>query len=198
MNLNKSDLARPKTEERVVANDADYTSSEDDSYEDDSSSDEDEDDDIYPKLMKHIIPPLQERFSKNAVNEALKNMFDGVSGIKSHAGSDQTTNSGSSSAAGSGFSETGRAGGNRKRGMADGSPSRAGGDDEANKDDPNKRQKQQSGALLDSNPSRTYLACPFYKRNPDLYRDKRSCPGPGWPTVSRLKYSFLTPRIITS
>jgi hypothetical protein len=31
------------------------------------------------------------------------------------------------------------------------------------------------------------LACPFYQRNPSRHQKYRSCAGPGWPTVHRLK-----------
>jgi hypothetical protein len=31
------------------------------------------------------------------------------------------------------------------------------------------------------------LACPFFKHNPEKYGRKRTCCGPGWDTVSRLK-----------
>ncbi|KAJ4386465.1 hypothetical protein N0V93_009361 [Gnomoniopsis smithogilvyi] len=31
------------------------------------------------------------------------------------------------------------------------------------------------------------LACPFFKRNPQRYQEERSCVGPGWRTVHRLK-----------
>lgn len=31
------------------------------------------------------------------------------------------------------------------------------------------------------------LACPFFKRNPHRYKEERSCVGPGWKTIHRLK-----------
>jgi hypothetical protein len=31
------------------------------------------------------------------------------------------------------------------------------------------------------------LACPFFKKNPRRFRTSRSCPGPGWATVHRVK-----------
>lgn len=31
------------------------------------------------------------------------------------------------------------------------------------------------------------LACPFFKRNPHRYKEERSCVGPGWMTVHRVK-----------
>lgn len=32
------------------------------------------------------------------------------------------------------------------------------------------------------------FACPFFKRNPEKHRKWRSCAGPGWKTVHRMKY----------
>jgi hypothetical protein len=37
------------------------------------------------------------------------------------------------------------------------------------------------------------FACPFFKHDPQLYSRRRSCPGPGWPTVHRMKYMGMTP-----
>lgn len=34
------------------------------------------------------------------------------------------------------------------------------------------------------------LACPYFKRNPQKYQQERSCSGPGWNTVHRIKYVF--------
>lgn len=33
------------------------------------------------------------------------------------------------------------------------------------------------------------FACPFFKNNPSNYKDKQACTGPGWITISRLKYA---------
>lgn len=30
-------------------------------------------------------------------------------------------------------------------------------------------------------------ACPYFKYNPAMYKSARNCPGPGWPTVHRVK-----------
>jgi hypothetical protein len=37
------------------------------------------------------------------------------------------------------------------------------------------------------------FACPFLKHNPQRYRKAKSCPGPGWNTIPRLKYVALNP-----
>ena len=38
-----------------------------------------------------------------------------------------------------------------------------------------------------NNASEKRLACPYFKREPEKYRNERSCPGRGWMTVHRLK-----------
>jgi hypothetical protein len=35
------------------------------------------------------------------------------------------------------------------------------------------------------------LACPFFKHDPELYNDRRTCTGPGWITVHRVKFVIL-------
>ena len=35
------------------------------------------------------------------------------------------------------------------------------------------------------------LACPFYKRNPEKYKSERTCSGPGWRDVAKVKYDSL-------
>lgn len=40
------------------------------------------------------------------------------------------------------------------------------------------------------------FACPYFKRNPDRYIMRRSCVGPGWDEVRRVKYVIITLRHI--
>lgn len=62
------------------------------------------------------------------------------------------------------------------------SKGRRGGGRDGDEDLPeNKRSK------VSQNSSNLRFACPFYKRNPDRYRTKRTCTGPGWYTIPRLK-----------
>ena len=64
-----------------------------------------------------------------------------------------------------------------------------------NDDDPDeehrrgKRPKRQGDAKEIALSTRK-LACPYYKREPSKYQNWRSCPGPGWDTVHRLKYDL--------
>jgi hypothetical protein len=59
---------------------------------------------------------------------------------------------------------------------------------DSNQPDSSKRQKLAEVPSFPEQNSRRRFACPFYKHDPDesivLYR---SCRGPGWPTVHRVK-----------
>lgn len=48
------------------------------------------------------------------------------------------------------------------------------------------RKKRPDSAPVDD-PKRK-LACPFYRRNPERHKRHRSCAGPGWSTIHRLKW----------
>ena len=52
---------------------------------------------------------------------------------------------------------------------------------------PNKRRKVEIGTFENSKAVKK-LACPYYLRDPENYCNQRSCPGPGWNDVHRLKY----------
>lgn len=49
-----------------------------------------------------------------------------------------------------------------------------------------KRQRTNSDTAEDDEGKRK-LACPYYLRHPKKYMEERSCPGPGWDSVHRLK-----------
>lgn len=51
---------------------------------------------------------------------------------------------------------------------------------------PNKRRRG-SQATVSSSEMATRFACPFYKHEPSRFRSRRTCPGPGWLTVHRMK-----------
>lgn len=57
-------------------------------------------------------------------------------------------------------------------------------DDE--EDGSNKRRRG-SMATVESSETGAKFACPFFKNEPNRYRARRTCPGPGWPTVHRMK-----------
>jgi hypothetical protein len=51
---------------------------------------------------------------------------------------------------------------------------------------PNKRRRG-SLATTEGSEAGPRFACPFYKHKPHRYRTRRTCPGPGWTTVHRMK-----------
>jgi uncharacterized C2H2 Zn-finger protein len=51
---------------------------------------------------------------------------------------------------------------------------------------PNKRRRG-SLATISNSDTWSRFACPFFKHEPNRYRNRRTCPGPGWPTVHRMK-----------
>jgi hypothetical protein len=72
-------------------------------------------------------------------------------------------------------------GGKRKaRGGEDSPP------DDQDEISPNKRRRTSVTTTEDSENGPRF-ACPFYKHDPMRYRNRRTCPGPGWPTVHRMK-----------
>lgn len=96
---------------------------------------------------------------------------------------------GRSSRASSGANESTRAGsvslssGTKRKGRFDeGSP----GDEDADEDGANKRRRVSITNTEDSEAGPRF-ACPFYKHDPSRYGNRRTCPGPGWPTVHRMK-----------
>jgi hypothetical protein len=59
--------------------------------------------------------------------------------------------------------------------------------DEEDEDVNRKRPRHQDGIVENSLESAKRLACPYFKHKPSRYQSRRSCSGPGWRTVHRLK-----------
>lgn len=78
--------------------------------------------------------------------------------------------------------KTSQSSGQKRKSRLEGSPP----PDDDDEDGPNKRRR---GSITTTDGSETgaRFACPFYKHDPERYRSKRTCPGPGWPTVHRMK-----------
>lgn len=74
-------------------------------------------------------------------------------------------------------------GGSKRKVSDDDSPTREN-DEEYSKKRP---KRGEPPAEDDQTNSLKKLACPYFKRNPRKYQKCRSCPGPGWDTVHRLK-----------
>ena len=60
-------------------------------------------------------------------------------------------------------------------------------DEKGDDEEPNKRRKVEVEAPDDCKVTRK-VACPFFLRHSERYCNRRSCPGPGWNSVHRLKY----------
>jgi hypothetical protein len=54
-------------------------------------------------------------------------------------------------------------------------------------EDGSNKRRRGSMATSDESDMGARFACPFYKHDPNRYRSRRTCPGPGWPTVHRMK-----------
>jgi hypothetical protein len=54
-------------------------------------------------------------------------------------------------------------------------------------DDGSSKRRRGSLATVESSETGARFACPFYKHEPHRFRNRRTCPGPGWPTVHRMK-----------
>lgn len=89
-----------------------------------------------------------------------------------------------------------------KRAQMDGTPPSD--DDDDNDDDDNDgddEEDRKKRRKFDSTAKKSVrkLACPYFRRDPEAFKDDKSCSGPGWPDISRLKsvtasyrFSFLS------
>ena len=59
--------------------------------------------------------------------------------------------------------------------------------DDADEDDTNKRRRVSVTTTTEDSEAGPRFACPFFKHDPNRYRHRRTCGGPGWPTVHRMK-----------
>lgn len=59
-------------------------------------------------------------------------------------------------------------------------------DDDADRDSNKRRRPDPSNPGVNLEATKKF-ACPYFKHNPRRYQSVRSCPGPGWDTVHRLK-----------
>jgi hypothetical protein len=49
------------------------------------------------------------------------------------------------------------------------------------------KRRRGSLATVESSDTGSRFACPFFKHEPNRFCNRRTCPGPGWPTVHRMK-----------
>ena len=59
--------------------------------------------------------------------------------------------------------------------------------DDGGDEEPRENKRVRMGTDTPAEEVSQRLACPFFKKDPRQYQSWRSCPGPGWPTVHRLK-----------
>jgi hypothetical protein len=178
-------------------------SSQDEWSDDDYDTDEEADlSDCVLSPKKSNIPLVQDeirsavtlgksQFIHTVVSEFLQSRFWPAPGITSLAGSEQTKSSGATgSSSGGAKSESHGNGGGRKRGQENTPPSEQSpskGHQDGNGDDPNKRRKlSHRKQSADFKKGKRY-ACPYYQRDPKSHSNKRSCIGPGWTEVHRVK-----------
>lgn len=144
-----------------------------------------------PDFLAKAMFPFQGPFIDSIVNDFLKARFGPSPGIRSLAGSDQTNSStatGGASKAASSEAPANNSG--RKRGRGDESPPERNPNEsnqDGNGDDPNKRRKGNPNTKLSNAKKGKRYACPYYQREPNRFRETRSCLGPGWTEVHRVK-----------
>jgi hypothetical protein len=59
--------------------------------------------------------------------------------------------------------------------------------DDPDEDGASKRRRISIATTTEDSEAGPRFACPFYKHDPNRYRNLRTCTGPGWPTVHRMK-----------
>jgi hypothetical protein len=137
--------------------------------------------------------PLQRPLLETLVSDFLQARFGPAPGIRSLAGSEQTNTSADiSSSSGSGPSDGRGNSGSRKRSRGDDQhfDRGPGKGQDGNGDDPNKKRKGNSSTTSTQFWKLRKYACPYHQRDPSLVA-ARSCFGPGWPEVRRVKYDHL-------
>ncbi|KAI4645462.1 uncharacterized protein J4E78_009372 [Alternaria triticimaculans] len=72
--------------------------------------------------------------------------------------------------------------GSKRKSRLEGSPP-----PEDDDEDGSSKRRRGSTTTTDESETGARFACPFYKHDPDRHRNRRTCPGPGWPTVHRMK-----------
>jgi hypothetical protein len=134
-----------------------------------------------------VMRPLQHELVDRAMDE-LYSVFTAPSpAMRSHAGSDGTTASQSGPPASGSVSISGNGNRDRKRHLDDDDISRGGDNGNEDGNRPNKRPRLGDGNPKIRSVNNQKFACPFYKRFPEKYKNFRSCPGPGWDEIHRVK-----------
>ena len=138
--------------------------------------------------IERVISPMTRHIVDRIMN-GLHFIFDLKSGIITCT-SDGSTSSASpssnfNSSQGSSTSGTSNAGSKRSRGDGGDGDSLSPGDNGDN--DRGKRPKRNPTSPNSEDGHSLKYACPYFKRNPQRYKQRRSCAGPGWSDISRIK-----------
>jgi hypothetical protein len=129
----------------------------------------------YPKSALKTIELIIRKVELNLRHAAWKQC---AGGSTSHARAEATHSSSGQSSQRASISS-----GPKRKSRLGGSPP----PENDNEDGPNKRRRGSTTTITDDSETGARFACPFYKHDPDRYRSRRTCPGPGWPTVHRMK-----------
>jgi hypothetical protein len=97
-------------------------------------------------------------------------------------GSTAQTQARATLASGQSSRKTSVSSGSKRKSRLEGSPP-----PEDDDEDSSGKRRRGSTTTTDESETGARFACPFYKHDPDRYRTRRTCPGPGWPTVHRMK-----------
>ncbi|KAF2797275.1 hypothetical protein K505DRAFT_334452 [Melanomma pulvis-pyrius CBS 109.77] len=176
--IDESIPSHRRPEERVLSIVSLSSTSSADMYSVTEDSDEEEASELGPSILsKATLKTIELIMRKIEVNLAYAAYIQCAGGQTSrgHSGTGEVSRN-----TGRGTGQGG-AGGKRKSRTDESTPS-------SNPDDdgPTKRRRVSIATTEDSETGPRF-ACPFYKHDPDRYRHRRTCPGPGWPTVHRMK-----------
>ena len=138
--------------------------------------------------IERIISPMTRHIVDRIMN-GLHFIFDTKSGIITCT-SDGSTSSASPSSnfnSGQGSSASGASNAGSKRSQGDGGDgdSLSPGDNSDN--NRGKRPKRNPTSPNSEDGHSLKYACPYFKRKPQRYKQRRSCAGPGWPDIHRVK-----------
>jgi hypothetical protein len=186
--------------ESTSATESEYNSDEEDTDEDDdyySSSEEDRTSQIVQSILNMDFGPALDANKQRIIERTLSSLafvlpttptsVRSCTGTESSSGSQQR-GLGNKSTRSSGVGRSGLEG-----------PGKSGKVPQGDGDEEGDAPHEQIPARKISLSNGPKLACPFYKRDPEKYSQNRSCVGPGWDSVHRLKQvANLVYRIFTN
>lgn len=156
-----------------------------DSFDDDfTSSEEESDEDEYTSEEEDELDPL-DVVNKQIIKRTLENLHWALPTTPSSARSCTTNSSGGSKRSGSISRPSGNGKGRVPPGLLGSSNNHEFPQDADGEGEGNPRQGRTLSTAADAKQSR--FACPFYQKDPQKHQKYRSCVGPGFETVHRVK-----------